>query len=87
MSKSHRINPAAGKRVRFPDGRLLAETTHGTEVKWNAYWQRRYADRDIVILVASGEAAAPAPATPAPEFPAEETPELETSTANTESEG
>jgi hypothetical protein len=39
------IKPAAGLRVRKPNGQLLAN--EGEAVTWNSYWLRREKDGDI----------------------------------------
>ena len=41
------VVPAAGRRVRHPDGRLLADK--GDHVTDASYWQRRLADGDIEL--------------------------------------
>lgn len=52
------IKPVAGRKVRLPDtAEILPEK--GLSVTWNAYWQRRLDDGDI-ILVASAKGSAPA---------------------------
>lgn len=43
-----KIIPAQGRRVRFPDGRLLP--AEGAEVEHDLYWTRRIADGDVVVL-------------------------------------
>jgi hypothetical protein len=40
------ISPAADRRVRHPDGRVLEA---GTEVDWSTYWQRRLDDEDVEL--------------------------------------
>lgn len=47
------IKPAAGRRVRLHDGRLMPQ--EGWEVDDDAIWQRRLRDGDVVL------GAAPAP--------------------------
>lgn len=39
------LKPAEGRRVRHPDGRLLAE--EGEAVTLNAYWHRKIEDDDV----------------------------------------
>ncbi len=40
------VSPAADRRVRHPDGRVLEP---GDEVAWSPAWQRRLDDEDIVL--------------------------------------
>lgn len=42
------IAPAADRRVRHEDGRLLDEA--GETVAWSTHWQRRLNDEDIIQL-------------------------------------
>lgn len=44
------VTPAPDRRVRKPDGQLLA--ADGERVEPNSYWQRRIADGDVVVIPA-----------------------------------
>lgn len=46
MSRHVTISPAAGRRVRHPDGRLL---TPDSRVERSAYWLRRVQAGDIIF--------------------------------------
>lgn len=54
MSELKTLRPAAGKKVRRPDGKHLAES--GEAVELNSYWRRRL-DAGDVIEVGTREAA------------------------------
>lgn len=53
MSATKRLKPAAGLKVRRPDGKHLAET--GETVEFTSYWQRRMAAGDVVEVTAVAE--------------------------------
>jgi hypothetical protein len=46
MNDERLISPAADRRVRHEDGRLLEPKT---PVTWSPHWQRREDDGDIVV--------------------------------------
>jgi hypothetical protein len=61
------IKPAPGIVLHNPGNFMRPISEEGTQVEDNAYWRRRIADGDAVIV----EAASPAPAPPAaPALPA-----------------
>jgi hypothetical protein len=47
MSKTQCLRPAAGVKVRRPDGKHLAEA--GETVTMNSYWDRRLTAGDVVV--------------------------------------
>lgn len=48
MSETKLLQPAPGRRVRKPDGALLA--TAGERVEVDTYWTRRLLDGDVVEI-------------------------------------
>lgn len=60
MSENKVLRPAAGARVRHPDGQVLAEK--GDPVVMNPYWRRKLAAGDVVEVVEQVKTEAPKPA-------------------------
>lgn len=56
--ETKKLKPAEGRRVRKPDGRLLAD--RGEDIAIDAFWQRRLEDGDVVEVEARAAPAAPA---------------------------
>lgn len=52
------VKPAADRRVRHPDGRLLEDA--GELVTHDAYWARRLLEEDVVEAKPARSASAPA---------------------------
>lgn len=50
MSNRKTVRPADGRRVRKPDGSLLAE--QGEPVVWSSFWLRRHRDGDVELVTA-----------------------------------
>ncbi|MGL4709435.1 MAG: DUF2635 domain-containing protein [Aeromonas veronii] len=48
MSNRKTVRPADGRRVRKPDGSLLAE--QGESVVWSSFWLRRHRDGDVALV-------------------------------------
>ncbi|WP_052143355.1 DUF2635 domain-containing protein [Aeromonas hydrophila] len=57
MNNRKTVRPLPGRRVRKPDGSLLA--TNGEAVNWTSYWLRRQRDGDIEVLAEQEETAVP----------------------------
>jgi len=60
MSDELYLKPAEGRRVRKPDGTLLA--AHGEAVARESFWLRRLVDEDVVETTAGAIATAVAAA-------------------------
>lgn len=67
------IKPAAGRRVRLHDGRLVPP--EGWEVDNDAIWQRRLRDGDVVLAAAPASASAAASSSSPPKGLATDKPE------------